>query len=593
MEEPSEIILHGRRLCEQITSYKLLEDLSWSVSEKKWVLKFALSGDFQGTDRVPVETLWYALISKNYPYGSLCIFPATQGGIISTFPHMNINRDTGKLWRSGDICIKTQYGTWKSTYFNKEPFDAYRLQWCIKRSLLWIKAAAERRLQVAGDPFEFPHIPKESKIFTSWIFSEDPEMFQNWQVSGNKGLLEFYKPEFNANLAVVLNYSHDNGSAVRYEWGNLLSDSKNGTEVALWFRVSDIPVIEPWQIPLTWGELFELCEKKGWALREFLFDKLVKGRLLDKTKYLAIGFPVAPFIGQEPERMHWFAVRLPGLHKSMTGFRKNTDEWRKAQFSRIYAKHQSIKWLHSENWMKDQITARGLANRQLTDFKICIIGAGSVGSYLTDLLARMGCGRLTIVDDDGAQVGNFSRHTLDMKSLTYYKAQEVARRANNTFPFIKADFCIQTIEKVLEREPKFLDQFDLIIDCTAEDSVLSILSEHCTTEQQIVFSISLGIEARSLLALMMRSPMQELFSEFKKKTKAWSEEQKQKFPNPQFPLEGIGCWHPIFPARIDDIQGLVACTIRQLEIFLSEAVQSKLIIIERDDSGGVSIKTLL
>lgn len=593
MEEPSEIILQGRRFCDSIDSYTLLEDLTWSASEKKWVLKFALSGNFQATDKVPAETVWYALISKNYPYGSLNIFPAAKGGIESTFPHMNLNRDTGKSWRSGDICIKTQYGAWKSSYFNKEPFDAYRLQWGIKRSLLWIKAAAEGILQADGDPFEFPHIPLESKIITRWIFAESPEMFQIWQTSGNKGLLEFYKPEINTNLAVVLNYSHDNGSNIRYEWGSLLADSKNNTEAALWFRVSDIPVIEPWQIPLTWGELFALCERKGWSLKSFLSDKLVRGKFLDKTKYLAIGFPAAPFFGQEPERMHWYAVRLPGSQKTLSGYRINTEEWRKAQFSRIYAGHQTIKWLNSENWMKDQITARGSADEQLADFKICVIGAGAVGSYLTDLLARMGCSRLSIVDDDGASVGNFSRHTLDMKSVAHYKSEEVAAKTNLIFPFLKAQSSIYTIEKVLDKEPEFLNQFDLIIDCTAEDGVLRLLSEHCTGAEQIVFSVSLGIESQSLLAFMNRSPLQNLFSEFKDKTKNWSLDQKQKFPNPQFPLEGIGCWHPVFPARIDDIQSLAACTIRQLEIFLKSKDQSKLVIIERDDNYNISIENVI
>lgn len=593
MEEPSEIIVQGRRFCDSIDSYTLLEDLTWSASEKKWVLKFALSGNFPPTDKVPAETVWYALISKNYPYGSLNIYPAAKGGIESTFPHMNLNRDTGKSWRSGDICIKTQYGAWKSSYFNKEPFDAYRLQWCIKRSLLWIKAAAEGTLQAEGDPFEFPHILLESKIITRWIFAESPEMFQNWQTSGHTGILEFYKPAINTNLAVVLNYSDDNGSNLRYEWGSLLADAKDNREPAFWFRVPEIPVIEPWQIPLTWGELFTLFERKGWPLRSFLVDKLVSGKLLDKTKYLSIGFPVAPFFGQQPERMHWYALRLPGSQKSLTGYRVNTGEWRKAQFSRIYAGHQSIKWLNSENWIKDQITARGSADEQLADFKICVIGAGAVGSYLTELLVRMGCSRLIIVDDDGASAGNFSRHTLDMKSVARYKSDEVAMKANQIFPFIKAQSSIYTIEKVLDKEPEFLNQFDLVLDCTAEDGVLRLLSEHCTGEKQIVFSVSLGIEAQSLLAFMKRSPLQNLFSEFKDKTKNWSLDQKQKFPNPQFPLEGIGCWHPVFPARIDDIQSLAACTIRQLEMFLKSNDQSKLVIMERDDNYNISIESVI
>lgn len=587
--EPSEIVLQGRRYCESISGYTLFEDLTWLAEENKWVIKFALKGDYEPTTFVPIETNWYAFLSADYPFGSLSILPAMNESIEATFPHMNYNSDIGKPWRSGDICVKTNYGSWKSAYFNREPFDVSRLQWSIKRAKAWIYAAANGTLFSDGDPFEFPHFT--SGIKTRVAFSETLESFSTWSsLTDNGGVVDIFRLPLNNNITVVNNFYSDTGSILSYEWGIGISENQPELERALWYRFPEIPVLQPWRMAMNWGELFNLCKSNGWDLKSFLENKLIKSKYLDKTKLLVLGFPVSAYIGKPNERMHWFAVRLPGLIKTLRGFRPNTPEWRQANFSSMFAGHQSIKWLNAENWAKDQITTRGALSDQLNELNICVIGVGAVGSYLSELLARLGCKRFALVDDDGVSIGNFSRHTLTMESLVRYKAEKVAERLNNTFPHISASSRIISIQKLISEEPEFLNKFDLIIDCTAEDNVLQTLELNCISQSQVVLSVSVGQEAQSLLAFMIRFPFVDIFQEFKKKSKDWSERQKQLFPNPQFPLEGIGCWHPIFPARIDDLHSLIAPVVRQLETFLSENEHLKMAIIEREANGNIVIE---
>lgn len=588
--EPSEIMLQGRRYCENISGYTLLEDLSWLPDENKWVIKFAITGDYDPTDFVPIETNWYGFLSADYPYGSITILPAMRGSIEATFPHMNYNADIGKPWRSGDICVKTNYGSWKSAYFNREPFDVSRLQWSIKRAKAWIQAAVTGTLLSPGDPFEFPHFTSSSKIRV--VFLETQLSFVQWNSLEDKGgILDIFKAKVNDNILVVSKFYSDSGLLMSNEWGIGLSESQPELEHGLWFRLPEIPILDPWKMPMNWGELFNLCKSKGWDLKYFLEEKLINSKYLAKTKILLLGFPVGQYIGQPNERMHWFAIRLPGVIKTLKGFRPNTLEWCRANFHSMFAGHQSIKWLNSENWAKDQITTRGALSDQFTKLNICVIGVGAVGSYLSELLVRLGCEKFTLVDDDGVSVGNFSRHTLTMESLVRYKAEKVAERLNNTFPHILASSSILSIQKLISEKPDFLNKFDLVIDCTAEDNVLQTLELNCSSESQVVLSVSVGQEAQSLLAFMIRYPFLDLFSEFKEKTKEWSERQKQLFPNPQFPLEGIGCWHPIFPARIDDLHSLVAPVVRQLEIFLSGNQHLKMGIIEREANGNIVIES--
>ena len=369
MREPSEILLQGRRFCESISGYTLLEDLTWLPVENKWVIKFSLSSSYIPTNFVPAETSWYAFLSDDYPFGELSILPAAEGSITATFPHMNYNTDLAKPWRSGDICIKTSYGAWKNSYFNSEPFDVSRLQWSVKRSIAWLNAAATGTLQSAGDPYEFPHFPSRDK--KRWAFSETTASFQTWDtLDEQSGILNFFTPSWNKHLAVVTDYFGRNGKLLHYQWGTALNKPLGDQEAALWFMCPEIPVLPPWQIPMKWGELFTLCKNKNWNLKSFLEEKLVKQKHLNNIKVLALGFPVATHIGKESERIHWFAIRMPGLLKVLKGFRPNTPEWRKAQFTGMFAGHQSIKWLSAENWAKDQITTRGTLSGSISELNI-------------------------------------------------------------------------------------------------------------------------------------------------------------------------------------------------------------------------------
>ncbi len=63
---------------------------------------------------------------------------------------------------------------------------------------------------------------------------------------------------------------------------------------------------------------------------------------------------------------------------------------------------------------------------------VAVIGVGSVGSAVADMLARAGVGRLTLVDPDVLSEDNLKRHVLTRESVGRNKAEAMAERLGCT-----------------------------------------------------------------------------------------------------------------------------------------------------------------
>ncbi|RSS81942.1 ThiF family adenylyltransferase [Streptomyces sp. WAC06614] len=70
----------------------------------------------------------------------------------------------------------------------------------------------------------------------------------------------------------------------------------------------------------------------------------------------------------------------------------------------------------------------GLLSPTLAEAHILLIGVGSVGSYLADVLVRSGVGRLTLVDPDRVEPANVGRALFGVKDIGGNKARMAARR---------------------------------------------------------------------------------------------------------------------------------------------------------------------
>ena len=104
----------------------------------------------------------------------------------------------------------------------------------------------------------------------------------------------------------------------------------------------------------------------------------------------------------------------------------------------------------------------------LEDKKITLIGAGTIGSNLAQILIRLGAGSLqnkplVIVDNDSYEPENFTRHVLPFESFGKSKAIELVNYLRWLNPLLEITYEAKSVYNC------DLNNTDFIIDATGED----------------------------------------------------------------------------------------------------------------------------
>jgi molybdopterin/thiamine biosynthesis adenylyltransferase len=116
-----------------------------------------------------------------------------------------------------------------------------------------------------------------------------------------------------------------------------------------------------------------------------------------------------------------------------------------------------------------------IARRQKA--KVLILGCGSLGAPVAELLARAGVGDLHLLDKETFEPENCARHTLGFQEIGRSKADAVAARLRQLVPGItvKPFRALATDWVTSVCKP---GQYDLVLDCTGEDTVRVMLSRY-------------------------------------------------------------------------------------------------------------------
>lgn len=596
---PSEQLRAGRRALEELTQAQLLGDYEWFDPCKKWTLHCRLAPNVDPSGPIPPSTNWYVLVDPDYPWGSIEFYPDKKGGITQTFHHQEYNgpgaQDALEPWRSGRLCLDTTGRVLGRHAYDTEPYQVHtRLRWRFERALKWMGAASRGQLVVPGDPYELPQFPKTSPRAETVAFTEGPECFAKWQdITERSGLVNCVRLRRNPRILLVKRLlSREARCLFVPSWGSATLCEEEGTETGVWLRVRQTPVLYPWQAPANWRELREVCRSQGIEVDELL--RPVAPLLRDGRPHIAlIGFPVPEKEGEEPCQIHWQAMRLPVLShgtKTRNGFRKGdeTGYWLRDQ-GQVLLEKTPLDWLASENWHPMQISTRGKVADSLASRKTLLLGAGALGSAVAELLVRGGVHGVTIVDPDRLSGGNLVRHTLGLEAVGRNKAQALADRLNAASPHASVHAVNDHFPPRRDMDVDKLRQCDIIIDCTASDDVPHYLATFRWDGPKHFFSVSLGFQARRLFlfaAYCDRFPD----TAFARAINPWLEAERQSYRPEDLPWEGIGCWHPVFPARTDDVWMMSSLIIRHVESRVeARAKLPELTVFEQQYEKGVLV----
>lgn len=144
-------------------------------------------------------------------------------------------------------------------------------------------------------------------------------------------------------------------------------------------------------------------------------------------------------------------------------------------------------------WERTHIVTGDAGIDTLAGANILLAGMGGVGSYAAESLARMGVGRITLVDHDQVTASNLNRQLVALRSTLGRKKVEVmAERIADINPD-----CVLTIEDRFLRDedlPGLLDRrYDYVIDAIDSlNSKLNLLVAATECGQPIVSSMGAG-----------------------------------------------------------------------------------------------------
>ena len=538
-----ENLLKGRRALDGFPQYNLLLDWTWNEEYGVWFIKFSITLELRKLDNV---TYWTAIATKDYPKGKIDIYPDYILGINDTYPHQSNNghKDYEPLCKSGKICLDEPL----DKFFNKKHDEHEKLAWYVERLIHWINDADKNNLLKSGDYFESPDI----KISTKGLLIYDEDYFSIEVRYSHEAQFGFVEIAQISDIYIVKRFiDHRSRLVYGIAWGKQIQEKilKADNLVGAWILLDKPITVNTWQTPTTYDQLRLAFSNQGMSFR-LIFQKLAVKIRDGKRHFLLLGYPSALKVGDEADNIVWQTILLPALSRGddvPNGFRKNETGWLQQDIvAKLQGKNKVI-WIKSENWSASNIMSRGSLDRNLCRMRLLIIGVGSLGSMIAEMLIRSGIISMTVIDSDTFHAGNLSRHFLDIDSIELKKAEETAKRLNKINPHAMVEYFNGDFDT---EYTKNLSAFDIIFDCSGDDSVLEILSK--TNGAQWFCSTSFSFEVSNIYLYIGKLTDFSL-KVYEEKFGKLIAHENSKYDLGKLPWEGIGCWSPVFPATHAEI----------------------------------------
>lgn len=523
---------------------EILEDVF--VLHNDYYVKVAITIEKSISLSVPLTTNWYIRFNEN----SMDFFPAKDGGITCTFQHQNLNIDIGDKYPflSGKLCLDKTYHIFDDRSFDYLP-EKYgqKFVWYLNRALRWIESAANNKLVKDGDPFELPEI--NCNYASEFIFKEGPlELWKGFNHKfGYAKIDKFSNDKYDYFLLRELyNLDYDEARGTLF-WGDYFDDAEKFSKYSLWIRLERPPIIDPWMFPRTWEELFAFGEKQGIDIKGIISRLLVSSDMLSAGMFLAIVYPIPRLVGGDDVTMSWIFMDLPEFNFPTKGFRNILSTKLRYYMSKFKGE---IKYYHAENLYTDCLLSRGRINDRIARKNTAIIGLGALGSVLAENFSRIGFENLHLFDGDRFIFSNVARHILGIDSHNKDKCEEVRSKIIKNNPNLK----VACHSDLTYKNVASLSLCDMVIDCSANMQVLKILSSREFEKEKLFVIAAMSYGACDFIVYFFRSKKfdykeycEKVLPTFKSLVSDLNLEEKDLV------MQGIGCYHPVFPARFDDV----------------------------------------
>lgn len=564
----------GRRVLDKEDSVRILDDFKWDSENECWYLKLELTSDFDGI--IPKKSLWYLTAKDYYPCGNIRIYPDSKSGFDETYEHQSnngLNSGNG-LWKSGNLCLDSQFRDFNLIDSAEEQNVDKKILWNVQRAIMWINSLNTNSLINCGDPFELPQF--ECEYYQRFIFVENYNTFTEWNKNGfKKGYITNALFENGKTGFFLANEFKTESceSILKLDWGIFLSEEIKEFNEGMWFLLDEVPVLNHWQAPNTFNELIKIFENEK---RNFFseFETLIHNKedvfRNNEMHLIIVGFPIPEKIGNDNKIIHWqafkFQFNCSETCNDTIDFMTYKDRIYLRKDKMILCSDEYINWIDSQNWGENKILNRGSLSQTFKSKKVLVIGAGTIGSAISDLIVHEGIKDITLIDYDNLEIGNLSRYNLTLNELHKSKSVEFSKHLNKINPFVNAKY-IDSNFYYDEDKTVCYDKFDIIMDCTAENQVIYDLEKFEFKHSKIFISISIALNADNVYLLLQEGTKLNA-SKFISKLQPFMQKTNRELDQMDLPRDGTKCWMPIFPVKYHDIMSISSLTVKIIERFI-------------------------
>ena len=221
-----------------------------------------------------------------------------------------------------------------------------------------------------------------------------------------------------------------------------------------------------------------------------------------------------------------------------------------------------IDWASSYNCSYDYFFGRGCLPSSLAEKKILIIGIGAIGSMVAKTLARSGSKHLALYDVDLKEPGNVCRSEYDFLSGISDKSYELSSVLQSISPFVQCEISPKALDSWIKLTmdndetknaiQEILNKYDIIFDCSTDDSMMYVLDKLNLRAKLI--NISISNHANELVCAMgnnITETVKFIFTQIIK-----SDTLDMFYPT--------GCWSPTFKASYNDIAAKLQLALKHI-----------------------------
>jgi len=244
---------------------------------------------------------------------------------------------------------------------------------------------------------------------------------------------------------------------------------KDGWRLGKWFALDKEPSVP---VPLNSTNLMNLVANNGRDKND------VHSLVRRNPEVVALRYPTSA-------GTHWLVLQTKFTFPSRAGFRKQTFDLKVKEVNRI----NPLKIHKTYHIDRETIFRRvsGYRVEELHQRHCVLLGCGSIGSRVADLLIKSGIGTLTLVDSDRLRAGNVSRHVLRLDSIGQNKADALKAILLKTNPYARIETFGADIVWAPEQMTRLVETGDVIISCMGNDASELFVSSASHGIKPVVF----------------------------------------------------------------------------------------------------------